>query len=549
VVQHKLRRMAAAAACVTAVAGGGLVMVGVPAALAGTVTDTYSCSLTGIAPETESGALSLTTPDSGTPSSTVDVNFTQPASGTTAPVAITSVSISGTGTVSGDGATTTLPFSGSVGAIAAGAAIPAVSADASLTLPASSGTVTVTLPTSYTLSLVLAGLGTESGACTVSSPSSETITVASQPTVTISSISGQTGTTSARAGATVNFTGTGFAPGAAVSVSLVPASGGTAIPLTTTPGTITATGGAISGSAAIPSSVTAGAYGLTFSDTSGDLPEAVPLTILAAPSCTASPASGGAGTVTTVTCTSFDPGASVSVNGVDSSGTATSDPATSATATSDGTVTATYTVNASTTAGIEVTETAPEALSAEAPFAASANGCIADSSGTTGGSCSISQGSTFTVSPGALEMQQTGSQIKLSNITLNGTPQTSTGSLNEITVADLRGSDLGWTLNATATSFTGSNGGSIPASSLTVTPGCTPDAAGLAASGASSFPSTVTAGPAATMGSAVTLCSTPALGSGQVTGGVFDVTGNLSLALPAYLPTGTYINTITFSLG
>jgi hypothetical protein len=51
------------------------------------------------------------------------------------------------------------------------------------------------------------------------------------------------------------------------------------------------------------------------------------------------------------------------------------------------------------------------------------------------------------------------------------------------------------------------------------------------------------------MGAAATLCSTPALGSGQVTGGVFDVTGDLSLALPAYLRTGTYINTITFSLG
>lgn len=547
-VQPKLRRMAAAAACATAVAGGGLVALGAPA-LAGTVATTYSCSLTGVAPETQAGALTLTTPDSGTPGSSVQVNISQPAGGTTAPVAITSITVSGTASVSGDGATTTLPFTGSVGSVAAGSVIPAVSADASLTLPASSGTVTVTLPASYTLSIVLAGLGTEAGICTATSPGSQSITVASQPTVTISSISGQSGTSTARAGATVNFSGTGFAPGATVSVSLVPTAGGTAIPLTTSPGTITATGGAISGSAALPSSVAAGAYGLTFSDASGDLPEAVPLTILGGPSCTTSPSSGGAGTVTTVSCTSFDPGAAVSVQGVDSSGTATGDPAVAATADSNGAVTASYTVNATTTAGIEVTETTPESLSAQAPFAASANGCIADQNGATGGSCSISQGSTFTVSPGALEMQQTSSQIKLSNITLNGTPQTVTGSLNQITVADLRGSDLGWTLNATATNFTGSNGGTIPASSLTLTPGCVPDPAGLAAAGVSSFPSTVTAGPAATMGAAATLCSTPALGSGQVTGGVFDVTGALSLALPAYLRTGTYLNTITFSLG
>jgi hypothetical protein len=549
VVQRKLRRVAVAAACVTTMAGGGLVMIGVPAAVAGTVTTSYTCSLSGVAAETQAGALTLTAPDSGTPSASVDVNFSQPSGGSTAPVAIGGITISGTASVSGDGAITTLPFSGSVGAISAGSVIPAVSADASLTLPASSGTVTVTLPTSYNLSLTLTGLGTEAGTCTATSPGSESITVASQPTVTISSISGQSGTSSARPGATVSFSGTGFAPGATVSVSLVPAAGGTAIPLTTAPGTITATGGAITGSATVPSSVTAGVYALTFSDTSGDLPGTVPLTILSAPTCTASPDSGGVGTVTTVTCTSFDPQAAVSVQSVDSGGTATSDPAVSATADSSGSVTASYTVNASSTAGIEVTESTPESLSAEAPFTASANSCIADQGGATGGSCSVSQGTSTTVSPGPLEMQQAASQIKLSDITLNGTPQTVTGNLNQITVADFRGSTLGWTLNATATAFSGAQGGSIPASSLTVTPGCAPDPAGLAAAGVSSFPSTVTAGPAATMGSAVTLCSAPALGTGQVTGGVFDVTGGLSLALPAYLRTGTYTNTITFSLG
>ncbi len=544
-VQRKLRQVAVAAATVTTMAGGGLVLMGATPALAGTSTTTYSCVVAG---QTQAGALTITAPDTGSTSSTVQVNISQPAGGSS-PVAISGITVSGTATVAGDGATTTLPFSGSIGAVAANTPFPAISTNVPLTLPASNATVTVTLPTTYSLSVNAGSFGILSGTCTATTPTSVSITVASQPTVTVSSVSGQTGTGNARPGSTVNFTGTGFAAGATVSASLVPTAGGTAIPLTTTPATITATGGAISGSAAIPGSVAAGAYALTFSDTSGDLPATAPLTILAAPSCAASPASGGAGTVTTVTCSSFDPGAAVTVQGVTSGGTATSDAAVSATANSTGAVSASYTVNATTTAGIKVTESSPESESATAPFAASANNCIADANGATGGSCSIAQGATTTVNPGPLAMQQGGSQITLSNITLNGAPQTVTGSMNPVVVADFRGGTLGWTLNATATNFSGPHGGSIPASSLTVTPGCAPDPNGLALGGVSSFPSTVSAGPVATMGSAVTLCSTPALGAGHVTGGIFDVTGNLSLALPAYLLADTYLNTITFSLG
>ncbi|HKT04335.1 MAG TPA: WxL domain-containing protein [Rugosimonospora sp.] len=539
--------MAAAAACVVTVAGGGLFIGAVPA-LAANASSSYTCNLTGIVPQTQAGALTVSAPDSAPAGSTIQVSFSQPSGGTTAPVAITSITISGTATVT-NGNVSTLPFSGAIGAVAAGAVIPEVTASASLTLPASTGSVGVVLPATYNLSIVLAGLGTESGPCTTSSTAGILIAAQNQPTVTVSSISGQTGTTSARPGSTVTFSGTGFAAGATVAVSLVSSTGGTSTSLTTSPATLTATGGAISGSATIPSSVAAGVYALTFSDNGGDLPTALPLTILDTASCTANPAGGGAGTVATVSCSNFDPGAVVSVQGVTSSGTATSDAAVSATANSSGALSASYTVNDGRTTGIKATEATPESLSAVAPFAASANSCIADQGGATGGSCSISQGTTTTVNPGPLAMRQTAAQITLSNITLNGTPQTVTGSMNQITVADLRGSTIGWTLNATATQFTGSTGGSIPASSLTITPACGPDTAGLAGAGTTSFPSTVTAGPSAAMGTAVALCSTPALPAGQVTGGVFDVTGNLSLALPAYLLSGTYTNTITFSLG
>jgi hypothetical protein len=547
VIKRRVRRLVAGAAGVTTVAGIGLLAFGAAPAFAGTSTGVYTCSLTGVAAETEAGGLVLTAPDSGATGSTVQLSVDQPQGSTTSPVAITSVAISGTATVSGDGSTTSLAFSGTGGGSAAGAAPSAVDTTESLALTAG-GTTTLSIP-SYTLTIVLTGLGTESGTCTATTTPSVSITVANQPTATITAVSGQTGTASARGGSTVSFAGSNFTAGATVSASLVPSGGGTAIPLTTSPATLTATGGSVTGSAVIPSGTAAGAYELTLSDTSGDLPATAPLTILAAPTCTATPASGGAGTVTTVVCASFDPGAAVTLQGVATGGTATSDPAVAATANSSGAVSQAYTVNAGTTAGIEVTEATPESLSAEASFAAQSNSCIADQNGGTGGTCSTSQGTTTTVNPGPLEASQSGAQITLSNITINGTPQLVTGALNQVVVSDFRGSTLGWTVNATATNFTGSNGGTIAAARLGVQPSCGPDATGLAASGLSAFPSTVTAGPQATFASAVTLCSTPALGAGNVTGGVFDVGGGLGLEVPPYLLAGVYTDTITISLG
>jgi hypothetical protein len=293
---------------------------------------------------------------------------------------------------------------------------------------------------------------------------------------------------------------------------------------------------------------------LTFSDTAGDLPATDLLTILGSPTCSDSPSSGGAGTTTTVTCSGFDPSGSVVAQGYTATQAATSDPAVPATADASGNVSVHYTVNDSTTAAIVVTETAPApagSVFGYAAFAASANSCIAQQNGATSGSCSTTQGTSTTVNPGALEEAQSGSQITLSNITLNGKPQTVTGNLNQVVVSDFRGSTLGWTLNATASAFKGSTGGSIPASAMTVTPACGNDAAGLAAAGLTSFPSTVAAGPAAAMGSQVTLCSAQGTSTTPptVTGGVFDVTGGLSVALPAYMLAGTYTDTITFSLG
>jgi hypothetical protein len=176
VVQRNLRR-AAAAVGVTALAGFGLVTSGATA-FAGTSTATsYDCTLTGIIPETETEALTVTTPDSAASGSTVQVTFTQPGTSTTVPVAITDTTISGTASVSGDDPTTTLPFTGDTGPLPSGSTQPDITATAALTLPAADGTVTVTLPTTYTLSVDLGILGTEAGTCTATAPTSASITV------------------------------------------------------------------------------------------------------------------------------------------------------------------------------------------------------------------------------------------------------------------------------------------------------------------------------------------------------------------------------------
>jgi len=107
----------------------------------------------------------------------VDVDITAPQGTTTSPVAVTSVTISGTATVTGDRGTTTLPFSGTSGSSAAGAAPPAVPTTETLTLPRHGNSVTVTLPTSYDLSINLGVFGTESGTCTTTTPGSVTIKV------------------------------------------------------------------------------------------------------------------------------------------------------------------------------------------------------------------------------------------------------------------------------------------------------------------------------------------------------------------------------------
>jgi hypothetical protein len=177
VAHRTLRRLAAEAACVITLAGAGLAAAGGTAAFAATTPSSYTCSLTGIIPLTEAGALTITAPDTGVILGTSTVNITAPQGTSVSPVAVTSLTIGGAASVSNDPLAATLPFSGTSGPSAAGQAPPAVPTTESLKLLAQRGNaVTVTLPASYSLSINL-GFGTESGTCTTTSPGSVTIKV------------------------------------------------------------------------------------------------------------------------------------------------------------------------------------------------------------------------------------------------------------------------------------------------------------------------------------------------------------------------------------
>ena len=175
--------------------------------------------------------------------------------------------------------------------------------------------------------------------------------------------------------------------------------------------------------------------------------------------------------------------------------------------------------------------------------------------------CSLDQVISVQVNGAAMSMQQAGSAINLSPITLNGQPQTATGLINGLKVINARGTDAGWSLTGRMTSdfsdgtgdgvcaandpstwdnhcIPGGNVGWVPSASVghTQIPG---DVATVNA-GAPSSP----ADPGSLLGSSQTLCSAPATHSG----GTFNCGGGIGLGVPASAAAGLYKATLTLTL-
>jgi len=111
--------------------------------------------------------------------------------------------------------------------------------------------------------------------------------------------------------------------------------------------------------------------------------------------------------------------------------------------------------------------------------------------------------------------------------------------LNQVTVVDARGGNLGWSLTGTMTDLTAANGtDKIPAGNISWAPSCTASQGSL---------STVTNGTPGALGSAPsTLCSVTA--NGGTTGGSFNANADVTLTTPRFAAAGSYTGTLTLTL-
>lgn len=141
--------------------------------------------------------------------------------------------------------------------------------------------------------------------------------------------------------------------------------------------------------------------------------------------------------------------------------------------------------------------------------------------------------------PPTLAMAQNGGAIDFGTVALNGQAQTVNGTLNQVTVTDGRGTNLGWSLTGTMSDLLSANGtDKIPAGNIAWTPSCAAQEGSL---------SQVANGPSGPLGAVpTTLCSQAA--SEQTTGGVFTADAGMTLTTPQFTASGGYSGTLTLTL-
>ncbi|WP_343448451.1 HtaA domain-containing protein [Micromonospora oryzae] len=147
---------------------------------------------------------------------------------------------------------------------------------------------------------------------------------------------------------------------------------------------------------------------------------------------------------------------------------------------------------------------------------------------------------TATVTGGALTLGVAGSTVALPAVS-NG--QVASGALNTATVADLRGTNAGWSLVGQVSDFASAGGGSIDADNLGWVPSASVVTDGLAGAPGVVTPG-ATAAPGAGLGTARALC-TSASGASN---GTFGCGAQLNLGIPASAPAGDYTAVLTLTL-
>ncbi|TIC88281.1 hypothetical protein E8D34_04895 [Nocardioides sp. GY 10113] len=391
--------------------------------------------------------------------------------------------------------------------------------------------------------------GSQTGINPATSPVDTNVTASftafAQGVATITGITNQTVMNAARAGDTISFAASNFSGADANSTAEICTTDGATCVGATSFGV--GTNGAGTGTITVPSGVS-GSMRLRL--TSGGEVGMRSITILGQPTLTLSLTGGGAGTTVGVTGTDWDPSQTVSIGGYTAplGGfplPSTTDPVSTATASATGTLSGSFTVNDANTAYISASQrSGPGAIWSDAAFAFSADTCTAkEGLEDNSDACSVLETIELTVLPGDLTMAKAAGTVEMGAVQLNGTDQTSTGSLQDVTVMDYRGGTLGWSLIGT---FAGLTSGPQPidADKLSWTPSCTPgansdDTVTVGAAGA--FPSATEALP---------LCAVAAAGFGPdgVSGGDVTADADLSLDLLINQQAGDYSGTLTLTL-
>ncbi|WP_220365397.1 MULTISPECIES: hypothetical protein [unclassified Mumia] len=374
------------------------------------------------------------------------------------------------------------------------------------------------------------------------------------PSASITGISNQVVTNAARKNDVISFGVTNFSAAGTGTAELCNTSGTSC---DATSSTLSIAGdGTGSGTLAVSATPTTGARSLKV--TSGGETSLTPITILGNVTVSTNVTGGGAGTVVTVTGSNWDPNQPVSVSGTKSGPPfpppASSDPAVTTTADSAGNISATFIVNDSGTAYIGASRIhapgpPPVAIFASQAFTFSGDTCTAKQGAATTGSCSLLETLDLTVVAGDLKMSKDAGNVLMSGVSLDGTDQTSTGDLKDVTVKDYRGGSLGWSLVGR---FSGLNGPAKPSggnftiapNALTWTPKCAAQ---------SNTDDTVVAGASASFADASTdlpLCAvaTSGLGADGTSGGDAVADAGLSLEVGASQAAGTYTGLLTLTL-
>ncbi|UGQ14066.1 WxL domain-containing protein [Yinghuangia sp. ASG 101] len=532
------RRRAAgtAVAGALAVAGVGLVALA-PAAHAGTVNATVRCTPPIVAPM--EGPQDITvelTPATVASGGLVHAAVTLGPSPATSPIALSDIPMTPSITLAMHGAATgqvTVTGPTTLIDVPAGQPITAPPYAGDFTVPPGvTGGIDFTIVSMNTQTdLSSMGLGIQNTPCSLTAGGD--VTVAS---VTVEGSTGENptlnvGAPAAHTGTDIALTGANFAAGATASLTLCQTDGTGCVASAFTAKTI-----AIDASGKLTGTATLAKSGIPDGDylvqvTDGAKAATAPLHVstfvpVGDPVLTLDRGSGAVGTVVNVSGSNLPPNSTIRLNGVNAQG-GTESGSKNYVTNGDGVLAPSpYTIQTAGTTGVRVrlldVAGSPQYV---LPFTISAD---------------LRQTPTVTLAAGPLTMTQAGDAINFGSATLNGTAQTLTANLNQVTVTDSRGGNLGWSLTGTMTDLVAANGtDKIPAGNIAWTPSC------AAAPGSLSSVTNGTPGPLGT--SAATLCA-QAPDPAAATGGEFTADAGLTLTTPAFAAAGTYTGTLTLSL-